>query len=227
MRCTGKHPCAHCTAVNAPCEYNAKYTRGKAPTIQTASQHDQAKYLAALGWKPGMSSGRRKSPDRSSSERSSPEPVQQRRAKLVSDGDDEPQSGASIFRRTQNNLNRLTRPVSHSQRIPVSAFGDPVFPDVDYTFLVLPPQEVAKDLIAKYFEVVAPINQFLHHPTVNKWLNEVLKSFQGGHEVQNSRRAIVLLVIASAYNFTEATSNEGDSLLRSVNLNPSNGKNAF
>ena len=41
MRCTGKYPCVNCTRMNVPCEYNAKYTRGQAPPIESASHNNE------------------------------------------------------------------------------------------------------------------------------------------------------------------------------------------
>jgi hypothetical protein len=42
IRCTGKKPCALCDRIGLPCEFNARYTRGKLPEIEGADGSTQS-----------------------------------------------------------------------------------------------------------------------------------------------------------------------------------------
>jgi len=125
----------------------------------------------------------------------------------------DPGSAARVFERTEKTLQKR---VPQHKNSSIFAFGDPPLPEVDRTFFTLPPPEVARAMVAKYFEFAAPINRFLHQPTVEKWLDETLDSFRAadiGTE-QNSARAVVLMVLASSHGYMEFNSEDENNHLR-------------
>jgi hypothetical protein len=72
-------------------------------------------------------------------------------------------SGGSIFDRTQD---RLDGKVSQHQKSSIFMFGDPPLPEFDGSFFFLPPPEVARTMVGKYFDIIAATVRFLHRPTV-------------------------------------------------------------
>ena len=214
MRCSGQKPCAHCTGagVEIECSYTAKYTRGKAPPIQSASPNESWK--SGAGWIPGVGSANKRdqSPD-NSSESSSSEQVDplSHKSDNIETHDKDSHNFASAYRRTQHDLIRLSAP---THKNPVYAHGDPLLPEADLSFFMLPPLDEARTLVAKFFEVITPNMRIMHQPTVDKWLLSVLQSFKTGQRVDNARSAVILLILASAYNHQDVSSKEGDKNIR-------------
>ena len=125
----------------------------------------------------------------------------------------EPSSGESIFRRTQNSLSQNS---ARQQKMSILACGDPSLPEVDSSFLVLPPLEIAIDLVAKYFEFVATSNWFLHRPTVENWTRELQSS--RGLAGDKSKRAIVFMIFAAAHEYRDDFSGGGDGDFRYIGI---------
>ncbi len=123
----------------------------------------------------------------------------------------DPSSSESIFRRTQDNLNQTS---SRQQKMSIFAYGDPPLPEVDASFLVLPPPEIVIDLVTKYFELVATSNWFLHRPTVESWTRELQSS--RGMAGDNSQRAVVLMVFAATHEYMNEFSGGEDEDRRCV-----------
>jgi hypothetical protein len=96
----------------------------------------------------------------------------------------------------------------------ILACGDPPLPEVDSSFLVLPPLEIAIDLVTKYFELVATSNWFLHRPTVENWTRELQSS--RGLVGDKSKRAIVFMIFAAAHEYRDDFSGREDEDFRCV-----------
>ena len=57
----------------------------------------------------------------------------------------------------------------------------------------------AQQMAAMYFENVAPINHFVHMPTSNSWLNDMLQEYKGVyfHPVGKSKRAVICSLVCN------------------------------
>ena len=121
-------------------------------------------------------------------------------------------TGESFYERTQNCL-RLR---GHHQKNPVSAYGDPQLPEIDTSFLIFPSENTAQALIQKYFDVVSVTNRILHQPTVEKWTCKLLNNVRGmrTEAEENSQRAVVLMVFASAHEYMDYECGEDDADIR-------------
>ena len=119
--------------------------------------------------------------------------------------------GASIFRRTQYNLNTK---IHYPQKSSTSIFkyGDPPLPEFDTSFFVLPSRELAKAMVARYFDFVAATNRCLHRQTLDAWVDEIYSNSRVTRDEgeERSRKAVVLMVWAEAYDYVESRSSDGD-----------------
>jgi hypothetical protein len=121
-------------------------------------------------------------------------------------------SCVSVYERTQDKINRR----EYHQKNPVSAYGDPPFPEIDTSILIFPSENTAQALVRKYFDFVAATNRILHQPTVETWTRELLSNVRGmrnGAE-KNSQRAVALMVLASAHEYMGDECGEWDANIR-------------
>jgi hypothetical protein len=104
----------------------------------------------------------------------------------------------------------------HTQKVSIFRYGDPPFPDVDASFVILPPEEKAREMVAIYFESVASISHFVHMPTLNSWLNDMLDEYKGvqARPVEPSKRAVIFMVLADVQSHKHAESSEVNAELR-------------
>ncbi|KAH7411402.1 fungal-specific transcription factor domain-containing protein [Cadophora sp. MPI-SDFR-AT-0126] len=117
-------------------------------------------------------------------------------------------NGASIFQRTQNNLNH--RAAYHQN--PIFSFGDPPLPELDTSFFALPTYRLAQSMITQYFEFGAALHRFLHQKTVEEWMESLLsapRSMSRGTS-NHSKNAVVLMLFALAYESSLTNSNGMD-----------------
>jgi len=205
-RCTGAQPCVHCIKGQRNCTYDGKYTRGTAPPFWDASQKDQEVLLKDLGWLPNTS------PRKAAVLLSSSEGISEHAKEQFQHSQAFPPEG-SLFDCTRNSLNHR---VLHTQKSSIFRFGDPPCPDSDTSFFVLPPAPEARQMILMFFENVSPTIHCLHLPTVNDWLNEILDSYKGIRAGADgpSKRAVVLMVLASTQSHMSADSSEANADLR-------------
>ena len=74
------------------------------------------------------------------------------------------ESGESIFDRTQDRLNGK---VSQHQNSSIFMFADHPLPEFDGSFFFLPPPEVARTMVSKYFHIIAATVRVLHRSLPN------------------------------------------------------------
>jgi len=151
-------PCCQCTRLSKICQYKAEYGRGRDPTISNLPSHRLENVSVTMY------------PNILNNNASQPET---------------PQPAASIFKRTEDSMNRNV---------------DPPLPPEPSIFL-LPPVQTARKLIAVHFDSNANLN-FLHRPSVEIWLNDMYTNFYLTREGSHSRNknAVVFMVFASAYD---------------------------
>ena len=126
----------------------------------------------------------------------------------------EPPSSATFFANIQDNLNNSKW---NQQKTTIFAYGDPPLPSIDASMLVLPGFDTAQNLIAKYFDHIVT-NKFLHRQTVENWMQNLLYKFKGGNPSteENSKKAVVLMVFASAYDHVDTLGGGDDTNPRYV-----------
>ncbi|KAE9371616.1 hypothetical protein N431DRAFT_545824 [Stipitochalara longipes BDJ] len=198
-RCTGAHPCVHCVTGKRECSYNGKYNRGTAPPVWKASEEEQAELLNQFGW--GKDCPPRRAAKLKSTESAREYEAEQKQAFPVH---------GSLFDRARCSLNQG---VAHKQKVSIFRFGDPPVPDTDSSFgIVLPPETKARQMVSSYFENVAPIIHFVHMPTVNSWLNDMLEEYKGiqSRPVEPSKRAVIFMILAAVQSHESAESSEGN-----------------
>jgi hypothetical protein len=71
-------------------------------------------------------------------------------------------------------------------------------------------------MVSSYFENVAPIVHFVHMPTVNSWLNDMLEEYKGiqSRPIEPSKRAVIFMILALVQSHENAESSEGNADLR-------------
>ncbi|OMP85214.1 hypothetical protein BK809_0003882 [Diplodia seriata] len=147
------------------------------------------------------------------SSRNSPEPSQNdQQGHYVG-----PASGASFLLRIQRKLLRqqtgllMQSSTSTDQSSSIFTFGDLPLPEADEMdhagFFVLPPQQDAEALLARYFDFAAATHRFLHRPTVEGWLAELYETngaMRDSKAAARSRLALLFMVFAQAGNYRAA-----------------------
>jgi len=101
--------------------------------------------------------------------------------------------------------------------VSIFRFGDPPVPDIDLTFgMILPPEANARQMVSSYFESVAPILHFVHMPTINSWLSDMLEEYKGiqSRPLEPSKKAVIFMILAAVQSHESAESNEGNADLR-------------
>lgn len=169
-----------------------------------------------MPWTPPVARKSRQQSSDTSSESGSSEhadvPTSNRAGKGARENQEkEPNNFASAYHRAQH---ELSHGVTQKPKNPVFAYGDPLLPEPELSYFVLPPLDEARNLVAKFFEVVTPNMRIFHQPTVDKWLLDVIQNFKGGLHVDNARSAIILLILALSYNYTDMSSEEEDANMR-------------
>lgn len=237
IRCTGKKPCALCVRQGLSCEYNARYTRGRVPSIES----DDAE-LTHQGLTPPRplsgdvsTAGEQQSQDVPADQVDHPEAMEpantenldavvehamesavqsSRNSPEPSQTDRQghyvgPSSGLSFLLRAQKRLHKI---VSLSQNSSIFTFGDTPLPDFDSSFFVLPPKERAAALVARYFDFAFPTHRFLHRPTVELWLEELYGNLGVMRERvgEKGKRAVLFMVLAQAEEYMIRPGDEAD-----------------
>lgn len=95
-------------------------------------------------------------------------------------------SGISFLRQVQS---ALDQDVNAS----VYQLGDREFPDFETASFVLPPENVAKELVDRYFTFNSPTYRFLHRPEVDEALRHL---YRDPTSLDDSRAAILFLLMA-------------------------------
>ncbi|XRM47112.1 hypothetical protein ABZX51_010113 [Aspergillus tubingensis] len=205
LRCSGTLPCPTCLKTNKACEYTAEYNRGKPPQVRIAQPsvqgNEQQQKAAAEGGRPPPSPyahilERYNMPDSqidNPPSRASPEHQTDLEGHYVG-----PSSGVSFLLRAQRRLHKY---VALPINTPIFTFGDSPLPEVESTFMLLPPRSEANALLARYFDFAFPTHRFLHQPQVEGWVEEFYRAVQESEAVSpgmRGRRAVVLMVFAQA-----------------------------
>lgn len=106
-------------------------------------------------------------------------------------------------------INSKNAEIQGSKQVSVFSFGDGWVPDSEMEFS-LPSRVEAKGLLDRYFDFAMPTYRFVHRPTVEAWLNHMYDASNTGEKaVSNARRAIVVLIFATAKLYND---NAADSL---------------
>jgi hypothetical protein len=102
-----------------------------------------------------------------------------------------PASGVSFLLRIQERLHHTVSSFT---------FGDAPLPEFDPTFCLMLSKEDTFELLQTYFDFTAPVDRFMHQPTLEKWLDEFHETM--GAMVDDgaapARRAILWLIFALA-----------------------------
>lgn len=109
-----------------------------------------------------------------------------------------PSSGISFLLRAQRKLHKY---VALPVNTPIFTFGDSPLPEVESTFMILPPRNEANALLTRYFDFAFPTHRFLHQPQVEDWVEELYRAVeesQAASPGMRGRRAVVLMVFAQA-----------------------------
>ena len=97
--------------------------------------------------------------------------------------------------------------IQSSTRVPIFSFGDGWVPDLSTSRFTFPSRHEAKCLVDRYYDFAMPTYRFLHRDTVNGWLEvmctEHESSNMGSKPLSSSRRAIVILALATAKLYGE------------------------
>lgn len=109
-----------------------------------------------------------------------------------------PASGVSFLQRVQKRLGEATS-FSHPDNI--FTFGDPPFDqtDTDLFSCMMLPQEVAQQLIDRYFDFAMPTYRFLHRPTIQAWFTELYSTFGAMRDKQGASAKIALILMVLAH----------------------------
>ncbi|EHA21344.1 hypothetical protein ASPNIDRAFT_191550, partial [Aspergillus niger ATCC 1015] len=205
LRCSGTLPCHSCLRTGKACEYTAEYNRGKPPQVRIAQpsvQGDgQQQEAAAEGGRPPPSPYTHipehyNMPDsqiNNPPSRASPEHQTDLEGHYVG-----PSSGISFLLRAQRKLHKY---VALPVNTPIFTFGDSPLPEVESTFMILPPRNEANALLTRYFDFAFPTHRFLHQPQVEDWVEELYRAVeesQAASPGMRGRRAVVLMVFAQA-----------------------------
>ncbi|KAH7355355.1 fungal-specific transcription factor domain-containing protein [Rhexocercosporidium sp. MPI-PUGE-AT-0058] len=234
-KCNGQLPCEKCVKYSRICKYEAPYTRGKKPPIVAAiSSYDPSNGISETEhFTPGSNfSSSRESARREQvwhqhqtifgtaiaeedySNDTRPRKIarmteeESQYNKLRFPSDHVHLNGETIFQRTQNNLNHR----ANYHQNPIFSFGDPPIPDLDTSFFALPTYRLAQSMITQYFDFGAALHRFLHHKTVEEWMESLLDSprSMNSRPVDHSKNAVVLMIFALAYESSSTKSEEGD-----------------
>lgn len=223
-KCSGEQPCDRCSNERKDCEYMSEYTRGREPAIPTRPSPDRSH--ARNDSDSHVGQVQKKAHRTVPSENDDLEIV----SVLLSDLPGYPQvndshraqpdsqefissSGGSIFDRVQNSLVLKDSPHQQSS---IFMFGDPPLPDFDGPFLFLPPAEITRVIIGKYFDTIATTVRFLHRPTVETWMESYNTNFMGNENWQRSIRAILLMILANAHSCMDPIPADEDPRLAAI-----------
>lgn len=125
--------------------------------------------------------------------RASPEPTQtDQQGHYVG-----PASGVSFLLRVQRRVYQTLKfPPSSS----IFTFGDAPLPDFDVSFFVLPPKDVTRKLLVRYFDFAVPTHRFLHRPTVEAWFEDLYTTngCMTSRDEAPARTALLFMVFAQA-----------------------------
>ncbi|KAI0011484.1 fungal-specific transcription factor domain-containing protein [Xylariaceae sp. FL0662B] len=227
IRCTGLQPCNLCTLADAPCSYNASYSRGRkgaagagllrqsVVTGNASAEVDpppSASRTSEPRGEPGVARAADKDAPGSSmtiaggtpTPADSPEPTQtDLEGHYVG-----PASGLSFLIRVQKRLHETTPASSASS---IFTFGDVSLPYLDpagdstlsyfdSTFFVMLSKEKSTQLVERYFAFTVPLDRFLHRPTIEDWLGEFYDTMglMRDEAAAPTKRALLFMVFALA-----------------------------
>lgn len=174
------------------CSYEASYARGRAPSV--VGVDSQAAVTRPAVDNPAKSATLTQEPaSEPLSLRASPEPTQtDQQGHYVG-----PASGVSFLLRVQRRVYQTLKfPPSSS----IFTFGDAPLPDFDVSFFVLPPKDVTRQLLVRYFDFAVPTHRFLHRPTVEAWFEDLYTSTgcMSNRDEAPARTALLFMVFAQA-----------------------------
>lgn len=175
------------------CSYDASYARGRAPSVIGDDQAALARPTLTVDSSTKSNNPAPEPVSEPLSLRASPEPTQtDQQGHYVG-----PASGVSFLLRVQRRVYQTLKfPPSSS----IFTFGDAPLPDFDVSFFVLPPKDVTRQLLVRYFDFAVPTHRFLHRPTVEAWFED-LYTFNGcmsSRDEAPARTALLFMVFAQA-----------------------------
>ncbi|POS73207.1 fungal specific transcription factor domain-containing protein [Diaporthe helianthi] len=187
------------------------YARGRAPSVVAGDTDNQAAVVSRRAvHKSAKSATLAQEPvSEPISLRASPEPTQtDQQGHYVG-----PASGVSFLLRVQRRVYQTLKfPPSSS----IFTFGDAPLPDFDLSFFVLPPKDVTRQLLVRYFDFAVPTHRFLHRPTVEAWFEDLYTSTgcMSNRDEAPARTALLFMVFAQAslYMTEPATDSHHDTM---------------
>lgn len=197
-------PCSVCSDIGATCSFDASYTRGKlvGPRQPSGSAQDSPVAPASA---PVDQSTQINDTD-AANEHAPGEGAQAATAS----------SAYSFLKRAWERFGRETGDVGSlsendhndpTQMVPVLNYGDKrVLPPPASSLESLIRESDGHALLSTYFDFAMPTYRFLHRQTVEQWYKEV---FEGTNRLSPARKAIILLVLATATFFEESHKSDG------------------
>lgn len=174
------------------CEYNAIYSRGKPPAIETARIAKRSDGLRTLSSESFNTSN---TPNGAGGgfQPVNMSPLLPRGRSAEYPRYEERYASASVANQFGSRAS-----ANHNPNASVGSFGDaPSYASNTSIFLL--PSEIAQEMVEIYFSMASPAIRILHRSTVNKWIDEMyhydhLRDTQDDH----SRRAVILMIFAEA-----------------------------
>jgi len=212
-KCTGTRPCDYCVRKRLPCEYDAKYSRGRPPTpppppVGVRNEEEDARtpsrgtIVDRSTTLQGGSVGTLSTdcpPSRASPELEA--------AEIEGQYFDQT-SGLTFLHRAWRRLSTQNRSISLDvstgveQRQRLMTAGDRPFDPGSKNSFILPDRATTTELLSFYFDVCVVTYRFLHRQVVEAW-HETLRENAQRHflisqGIGNARTAIVLNILAIA-----------------------------
>ncbi|KAH8799138.1 hypothetical protein F5884DRAFT_135046 [Xylogone sp. PMI_703] len=107
-------------------------------------------------------------------------------------------------------LIHLQRSLRNSLNAPpltsIFTFGDAALPDFDETSFILPSEEEAFLLAARYFDFAPPTYRFLHRQTIQQWIQELYNDPRRSETLWRSKYAVILTVFAQGSRYMSSKS---------------------
>lgn len=225
MRCAGTQPCPRCIKQRLQCSYNKAHKRGKPsppepgiPIVEIL-ESSNVRLSSPLAQRSGFLQEQRNEPTPAVS-LDAMEPVQDLRRSTRSSQEADgvrfeedyigPTSGIAFLHRAQKRFQQDYEAVKSksseakgSYKTPVFSFGDGWIPEISDLEFSLPDRAVAQGLLNRYFDFAMPTYRFLNRPAVEIWLERMFKATDPGQLMSNAKKAIVLLIMATAKLYNE------------------------
>ncbi|KAL6244337.1 hypothetical protein RBB50_008579 [Rhinocladiella similis] len=195
VRCTGTQPCDYCQNEGVRCEYNDGLARS---SLGTPRQNSQPQYPTVVNHSSNGTSGG-KGGLRTGHDASTvpPPPVSLDPPQTFAQGQHiGPSAGVSFLYHIWNRSGTAEEEVS-LPTAPLTCHGDTPQPPINRN-QPLPTREEAITLVDRYFQFAVPTYRFLHQPTTERWISQLLD----GAQLSKAETACALIVCSQALLYT-------------------------